>query len=269
MLTNSFFTINEVGPLLSTAASLGMDEDVSVSAVEEELSLRAPLIPQPWLFAARSAATTARRLIDLWTPRVAASGIPLTLLRDFVHEHTSWRDLYLNKLGIALPLPAHWSFEDAVKACSTDIFHHALWLVVDRAVRDFGIADGEDGGAMRSNMVALEVATMRERLKGESAHAASRIAMIAAVGTEQRHMRLDPLICYRPIFDSGMYLARQGNMDCMGCILALKQYAVAYPQMWDLALEIETALNRKTTGGPAPELALMEAEVMHQNGLTA
>lgn len=50
------------------------------------------------------------------------------------------------------------------------------------------------------------------------------------------------LVLYRPIFDAGMYLARQGREDCLGCVAGLRQYAGPYPQMLDCALEIQETL---------------------------
>lgn len=47
------------------------------------------------------------------------------------------------------------------------------------------------------------------------------------------------LCLYRPIFDAGMYLARQGLEDCMGCVAGLKQYSGPYPQMLECALDIQ------------------------------
>lgn len=127
---------------------------------------------------------------DLWHPRVSANGIPLSVLRDFVHEHSSWRDAYLARLGVPLQWPDSWDFVAAIKACSTDIFYHELWLVAERAVRDFGIQGGSDESS--HGMINLEVSQMRERLKHEALHSAMRIAALSAVLLEHGYLRLDP-----------------------------------------------------------------------------
>lgn len=54
------------------------------------------------------------------------------------------------------------------------------------------------------------------------------------------------LALWRPIYDAGMYLARQGRDECLGCFAGLKQYAGPYPQMWEHALEIETTLMKSS-----------------------
>lgn len=65
---------------------------------------------------------------------------------------------------------------------------------------------------------------------------------------------------YRPIFDAGMYLARQGREDCLGCVAGLRLYAVPYPQMWELAAEIEAAF-LKANVNPSSSAPLLDASV--------
>lgn len=50
------------------------------------------------------------------------------------------------------------------------------------------------------------------------------------------------LVLYRPMYDAGMFLARQGREESRALVAGLRQYAGPYPQMWDLALEIEAVL---------------------------
>lgn len=126
----------------------------------------------------------------MFQPRVSSNGIPLSVLRDLVHDHSSWRDLYLSKLGLPVPWPEEWDFNTTVRAASTDILYHALWLVAERAVRDFGIQERDDNAV--TGMVGFEVTQMRERLKQEALHSAMRISMVAVLSTEQGHLRLDP-----------------------------------------------------------------------------
>ncbi|KLT46287.1 hypothetical protein CC85DRAFT_59374 [Cutaneotrichosporon oleaginosum] len=210
--------VNDMVPLVSASTS---DEEV-------------------WLSAARAGASICTKLCgELWAPRTSASGIPLNTLRDFVHDHSSWRDLYLSKLGLPVPWPEHWSALTTVRIMSTDVFYHALWLVAERAMSDFGIQ--ESGEETMRGMFAFEAQQVRERLKREAMHSAMRIAMLSALATEQGYLRVDPLVLYRPIYDGGMYLARQGRDDCLGCVAGLRLYATAYPQMWELARDIESA----------------------------
>ncbi|WOO81373.1 uncharacterized protein LOC62_03G004902 [Vanrija pseudolonga] len=210
-----------------------------------------------WLTAARAGAVVCRKLsADLWHPRISANGIPLSVLRDFVHEHSSWRDAYLARLGVPLQWPDSWDFVAAIKACSTDIFYHELWLVAERAVRDFGIQGGSDESS--HGMMNLEVSQMRERLKHEALHSAMRIAALSAVLLEHGYLRLDPLVLYRPMYDAGMFLARQGREESRALVAGLRQYAGPYPQMWDLALEIEAVL-LESAGGAGSAFPLQAA----------
>jgi hypothetical protein len=172
-----------------------------------------------------------------------AAGIPLPRLRDFVHDHSSWRDMYLGKLGMPASFPMSFSdpeqdFGATMKAATTDILFHGMWLVAERAVHDFGIQDTDERAG---HMFAFEVQQMKDRLAQEAVHSAMRITMLAALAIERGLLRLDPLILYRPIYDAGMFLARRGQEECLAC---LKQYADAYPQMWELGGEIEAALSK-------------------------
>lgn len=144
-------------------------------------------------------------------------------------------------------------FVATMKAATTDILFHGMWLVVERAVRDFGIQDVDDTAR---HMFAFEVQQMKDRLSQEAVHSAMRITMLAALAAEQGLLRLDPLILYRPIYDAGMFLARRGQDECLGCVAGLKQYAVAYPQMWDLAAEIEATLSKTHVAAMPPAFTI-------------
>jgi len=58
--------------------------------------------------------------------------------------------------------------------------------------------------------------------------------------TENGYLRLDPLIIYHPIYEAGLYLAKQGKEECLICVAGLKQYSIPFPSVWVLAEEIET-----------------------------
>lgn len=201
-------------------------------------------LSQLWLMAARMGASVVKKLsAELWLPRVKANGIPLHVLSDFVADHSAWRDLYLGKLG----MPASFTdldFGATMTAATTDILFHGMWLVAERAVRDFGIK-GEP----------FELQQLKELLTQEALHSAMRITMLTALMAEQGLLRLDPVVLYRPIYDAGMFLARRGQDESLACIAGLRQYATAYPQVWALAADIERTLALSTLaaeplGGP-------------------
>jgi hypothetical protein len=58
--------------------------------------------------------------------------------------------------------------------------------------------------------------------------------------TENGYLRLDPLIICHPIYEAGLYLAKQGKEECLICVAGLKQYSIPFPCVWVLAEEIET-----------------------------
>ena len=107
-----------------------------------------------------------------------------------MHEYSSWRDVYLSKLGLPVPWPETWDFVTTIKALSTDVWYHSLWLVAERSVRDFGVQEPAEEGVR--GMLGFEVAQLQERLKREAIHSAMRIAMLSALATEQGFLRLDP-----------------------------------------------------------------------------
>ena len=113
----------------------------------------------------------------LFNPRTKRHGVPFTTLLDLVHVVSSWRDEYLSKVGVPAKWPEDWGFLAAITACSTDVYHHCLWLIVTRAIDEFGI--------IQSREDANEVVAIRERFKTESDHAAMRIAALVCF-TAQR-----------------------------------------------------------------------------------
>lgn len=53
---------------------------------------------------------------------------------------------------------------------------------------------------------------------------------------------------YHPIYEAGLYLARQGNEEYQACSAALRQYSSPFPSIWYLAKEIEGVyMDTKTT----------------------
>lgn len=80
-------------------------------------------------------------------------------------------------------------------ACSADVSHHALWLVLYRALEESGVEEERNGGVgmgMGGMGIEVEVKSVKRRLKEESEHAALRIAALVAVLTENEYLSLDP-----------------------------------------------------------------------------
>jgi hypothetical protein len=57
--------------------------------------------------------------------------------------------------------------------------------------------------------------------------------------TENGYLRLDPYVILHPIYEAGLYLAKQGKEECLICIAGLKQYSIPFPSVWALAEEVE------------------------------
>jgi len=134
-----------------------------------------PTIPssqysEAWYAASLAGSTLSAKISSqLFTRRVKPHGIPLPCLVELAHDLSNWRDEYLPKLGVPSKWPEDWDFLAAITACSTDVYYHCLWLVVMRAIDDFGIIESgnmEEGKAIK------------ERYKTESDHGAMRIAAL-------------------------------------------------------------------------------------------
>ena len=136
-----------------------------------------PTIPpgqysEAWHIASLAGSTLSAKLSSqLFTRKVKQNGIPLSCLVETAHALSRWRDEHLSKLGVPSKWPEDWDFLAAITACSTDVYYHCLWLVVMRAIDDFGIVDSgsiEEGKAIK------------ERYKTESDHGSMRIAALAS-----------------------------------------------------------------------------------------
>lgn len=106
----------------------------------------------------------------LFARQVKHAGIPVSTLNELINLISAWRDVYLSKLGVPSKWPEDWDFLAAITACSTDVYYHCLWLIVMRAIDDFGIISSEDK--------AEEVKVIKEKYKTESDHGAMRIAAL-------------------------------------------------------------------------------------------
>jgi len=134
-----------------------------------------PTIPpghysEAWYAASLAGSTLSAKISSqLFPRRVKQHGIPLHCLVESAHALSSYRDDHLSKLGVPSKWPEDWDFLAAITACSTDVYYHCLWLVVMRAIDDFGIIESgnmEEGRAIK------------ERYKTESDHGAMRIAAL-------------------------------------------------------------------------------------------
>ena len=51
---------------------------------------------------------------------------------------------------------------------------------------------------------------------------------------------------YHPIYQAGIYLAENGREECLACVAGLRQYAIAYPRLWEIADEVEKLYHTNT-----------------------
>jgi hypothetical protein len=131
-----------------------------------------------------------RRLChQLYTPKVKEQGIPLSVLIGFANSNSKWRDQHLSKLGVPSKWPEHWDFLAAITACSTDVYYHCLWLVVMRAVDDFGILEIKERNRGNGGEVNVEVQSVLERYRTESDHGAMRIAALVCLSLFNQRYR--------------------------------------------------------------------------------
>nr|XP_031861170.1 uncharacterized protein CI109_003531 [Kwoniella shandongensis]KAA5528242.1 hypothetical protein CI109_003531 [Kwoniella shandongensis] len=200
---------------------------------------------------AHAAATICRALCNsLWIPRTSQTGIPLATLRNFIHQASKYRDDFVSRLGVPTKWPEKWDFIQSMTSSATDSFWHCLWLIVDRAIGEFGVI--EEKGRTGAGWSGVELESIKRRISEESEHAALRITALAAVFTEAGYMRLDPLMCHHPVYEAGLYLARRGRVECLACVAGLKQYSVTFPSLWEEAEELKRLYEASK---PQPQLA--------------
>ncbi|WVR05392.1 hypothetical protein IAU60_002406 [Kwoniella sp. DSM 27419] len=220
------------------------DYDCDLESVESRLASHGAADggPRPtsemtiWFMACQNMASICRSLCSiLWIPRTAISGIPLRGIRDFIHSISLWRDEHLASMGAPTKWPDSWDFQRAITSCSIDCHYHALWLVLNRAIEKFGIAEdraGPGGGG-------VEVDSVRRRAREEGEHAALRVAALTGVLMENGYLKLDPLIIHQPIYEAGLYLSARGREEYQVCAAGLRQYSQTFPALWNQADELE------------------------------
>ncbi|KAK6903149.1 hypothetical protein I203_108412 [Kwoniella mangroviensis CBS 8507] len=185
---------------------------------------------------------------SLWVPSVAAHGIPFKILREFIHSSSIWRDKYLSSIGIPTIWPDNWDFLQAINTCTCDCYYHDLWLIVHKAIQDFGIKEekSNNGGSNGIYRDRFEIDNIKRRIKEEAEHAALRIAALTGVLTENGYLKLDPLIINHPIYAAGEYLASLGRSEYQICVAGLRQYAIIYPSLWDQADKLDSTYQEAT-----------------------
>ncbi|WVQ98940.1 hypothetical protein IAU59_006072 [Kwoniella sp. CBS 9459] len=188
----------------------------------------------------------------LWIPKTAVAGIPISFLRDFIHRTSVWRDSHLSIIGAPAQWPEAWNFQQAITACSIDCLYHVIWLLVNRAMEEFGIA--EEKSAMGGGIVEIE--SIMRRIKEEAEHAALRIAALVGILTENGYLKLDPLIMNHTLYEAGLYLAFRGRGEHLICIAGLRQYSLSFPALWDQADELETVYVAATACTHAQQLTV-------------
>ncbi|WWD09924.1 hypothetical protein V865_008054 [Kwoniella europaea PYCC6329] len=183
---------------------------------------------------------------SLWVPSVTAHGIPFKVLRDFIHSSSIWRDKYLSSIGIPTIWPDNWDFLQAINTCTCDCYYHDLWLIVHKAIQDFGIKEEKSNDINGISRDRFEIDNIKRRIKEEAEHAALRIAALTGVLTENGYLKLDPLIINHPIYAAGEYLAALGRSEYLICVAGLRQYAIIYPSLWDQADKLDSIYQEAT-----------------------
>ncbi|ORX33743.1 hypothetical protein BD324DRAFT_638421 [Kockovaella imperatae] len=193
-----------------------------------------------WFSAASMSSALCRDLSrGLWNATAMKEGIRIASLRSYIASITTWKDKYLATLGVPEKVPDDWDFLNAITATGSDTYLHALWLVIERAIKDFGIYELKRMAEGESVSVDPDHEEIRQKIKEESERAATRINGLISVLKENSYLRLDPLVLYQPICEAGWYFASQGRAECQTCVDGLKQYSLAYPSFWDTALNME------------------------------
>jgi hypothetical protein len=129
---------------------------------------------QEWFAAAHFGSAMVQRLCDgLWSPSAQDKGIATPVLVRFVEMNIPWKKNY-GHLGVPKQWPEDWDFFAAISACVNDAYYHGMWLLVHRAVCDFGLVEGNGVDKPWS----AELLKAHQRVEDEAKHAAMRIAAL-------------------------------------------------------------------------------------------
>lgn len=111
----------------------------------------------------------------LWTAGVRERGIATDTLTNFIESNLAWKRNF-GRLGVPKQWPEDWDFFAAISACVNDCIYHGLWLVVRRAIKDIGLAEGSGVETPWS----AQLLQAHKRIEEESKHAAMRIAALVS-----------------------------------------------------------------------------------------
>ncbi|KAF7314275.1 hypothetical protein MKEN_00900100 [Mycena kentingensis (nom. inval.)] len=213
--------------------------------------------------AAHALARIARQMSrNLWRPSTDADGVPFDMLYAVTTALSTWRDEFLNVVGVPTNFEGEWDFVSAVSSCASDATYHVMWVVLFTALDDFGVKEvnevtrvGQPVG-MIQNYSQIEL--VMKKVADEALHGALRISGLAHVLTSNGYLRLDPAVMLVSVIQSGHLLARLGRQEVSHCIAGLEQYSYSYEEAGDQALEIRRTYNSVRAG----ELELQHMSVV-------
>lgn len=205
-----------------------------------------------------------------WRPRCLKEGLPVSDIKIFTDELTSWKERYLAQAGVPAIWPPTWDFAAAVAACTVDIVFHSTWPVIAEAVSDYGIREikmmdrGDPLSLGKDPMeTRIECSRARDRVEQEALHASLRIAALAAVLAVNNYLRLDPFILAHAITAAGRFLAKHGRHEVSSIISGLRDIGVVFYECYDLADEIEALATAQTRSRPPATPSLAQSRVQH------
>lgn len=241
-----FYTVDPVNPDL-------VDTHTAMPSPREQLEFLG------YYRAAHSLARTARHMSkQLWRPSTDSDGVPYENLCAFVQELVSWRDDFLNLVGVPSNFEGEWDFVSAVSSCASDATYHLMWIILFNALDDYGIKEF-NAAVTPPNVTDIE--SIRRKVADEALHGALRIAGLAGVLTSNGYLRLDPAVMHVSCIQAGTLLARMGRPEVQNCIAGLEQYSYSYEEAGDQATEMRRAYNSTRSG--QSELGHM-ASVIHR-----
>ncbi|KAJ3568118.1 hypothetical protein NP233_g5927 [Leucocoprinus birnbaumii] len=228
-----FYTVDPVNPDL-------VDTHTAMPSPREQLEFLG------YYRAAHSLARTARHMSkQLWRPSTDSDGVPYENLCVFVQELVSWRDDFLNLVGVPSNFEGEWDFVSAVSSCASDATYHLMWIILFNALDDYGIK--ELNAAMTPPNPA-EIESTKRKVADEALHGALRIAGLAGVLTSNGYLRLDPAVMHVSCIQAGTLLARLGRPEVQNCIAGLEQYSYSYEEAGDQATEMRRVYNATRLG---------------------
>ncbi|KXN88208.1 hypothetical protein AN958_07667 [Leucoagaricus sp. SymC.cos] len=156
-----FYTVDPVNPEL-------VDTHTAMPSPREQLEFLG------YYRAAHSLARTARHMSKhLWRPATDSDGVPFDSLTSFVQELVTWRDDFLNLVGVPSNFEGEWDFVSAVSSCASDATYHVMWIILFNALDDYGIKE-LNAAVAPPNLAEIE--SVKRKVADEALHGALRIA---------------------------------------------------------------------------------------------